>query len=65
MLGTEVDGNGRALAIQALVPLAELFGDGGNLRSLTEGRAYSSMQPSHYDLAPSTVADHVIRKAAG
>ena len=48
-----------------LAPLAELFGYVGNLRSLTEGRAYSAMQLSHYDLAPSTVADRVIRKAAG
>ena len=62
VLGTEVDGGGRALVIQALVPLAELFGYVGNLRSLTEGRAYSSMQPSHYDLAPSTVTEQVIRK---
>jgi len=65
VLSTEADGSGRALTIRALAPLAELFGYVGNLRSLTEGRAYSAMQLSHYDLAPSTVADRVIRKAAG
>ena len=38
--------------IRALVPLAEMFGYTTTLRSMTQGRAQNTMEPSHYDFVP-------------
>ena len=56
---------GGAIAIQAEVPLAEMFGYVTSLRTLTSGRASSTMEFSHYAAAPEGIAKSVIEKARG
>jgi elongation factor G len=48
-----------AQVIKALVPLAEMFGYTTDLRSITQGRAISSMQFEKYEPAPKSIADEV------
>jgi elongation factor G len=48
--------------ITAFVPLGEMFGYTTNLRSMTQGRASSSMELDHYADVPSHVADAIIAK---
>ena len=43
--------------IEANAPLAELFGYAGAMRSLSQGRAGSSMEPLQYEPAPDSVKD--------
>ncbi len=59
------DSRGNAQAIEALVPLANMFGYVNQLRSMTQGRAQYTMQFSHYDEVPSNVAAEVKAKLAG
>jgi elongation factor G len=47
--------------IGARVPLAEAFGYTTSLRSLTQGRATSTMEPSHYAVVPRNVAEGLLR----
>ncbi len=54
-----------AVVVKAQVPLAEMFGYVTQLRTITSGRAASSMEFSHYAPAPSGIADEVIEKAKG
>ena len=56
---------GGAVAIQAEVPLAEMFGYVTQLRTLTSGRASSTMEFSHYAPAPNNVSEAVIKAAKG
>jgi elongation factor G len=56
---------GGAVAIQAEVPLSEMFGYVTSLRTLTSGRASSTMEFSHYAPAPENIAKQVIEKAKG
>ena len=56
---------GNAQVIKAKVPLSEMFGYVTQLRTLTSGRATSTMEFSHYNEAPSNVAADVISKAKG
>ncbi len=56
---------GGAVAIQAEVPLAEMFGYVTSLRTLTSGRASSTMEFSHYAPPPESVSKAVIEKARG
>lgn len=58
--GTEARGN--ATVIEAMVPLANMFGYVNNLRSMTQGRAQYSMQFDHYNPVPQAVSDEVIAK---
>lgn len=51
---------GKAKIIEAYVPLAEMFGYETDLRSMTQGRAASSMELSHYGEVPANVAEEVI-----
>ena len=57
--------NGGAVSIQGDVPLAEMFGYVTALRTITSGRASSTMEFSHYAAAPANVAKEVIEKARG
>ncbi len=50
--------------IDAFVPLAEMFGYTTNLRSMTQGRASSTMELDHYADVPPNVAEAVIAKRA-
>jgi elongation factor G len=54
---------GGAVAIQAEVPLAEMFGYVTALRTLTSGRASSTMEFSHYSAAPANIAEQVIKNS--
>ncbi|MDQ1604640.1 MAG: elongation factor [Actinomycetota bacterium] len=54
-----------ARIIKALVPLSEMFGYVGDLRSKTQGRASYSMQFDSYAEVPRTVAEEIIKKARG
>jgi elongation factor G len=51
--------------IKAKVPLSEMFGYVTQLRTLTSGRATSSMVFSHYSAAPKNIQDEVIEKTKG
>jgi elongation factor G len=51
--------------ITAFVPLAEMFGYTTSLRSMTQGRASSTMELAHYDEVPPHVAEAVIAKQNG
>ena len=55
---------GNANVVNAMVPLANMFGYVNNLRSLTQGRANYSMQFDHYEQVPSNVAEEVKAKLA-
>ncbi len=58
------DSRGNAQAVEAMVPLANMFGYVNELRSFTQGRAQYSMQFSHYDEVPANVAAEVKEKLA-
>ena len=60
--GTDTRGN--AQVIEALVPLANMFGYVNQLRSMTQGRAQYTMQFSHYEEVPANVAEEVKAKLA-
>ncbi|MGN7785015.1 elongation factor G [Niabella sp. 22666] len=51
--------------IKAKVPLSEMFGYVTQLRSLSSGRASSTMEFSHYSPAPNNIAEEVIAKTKG
>jgi elongation factor G len=54
-----MDQRGNARAIDAMVPLANMFGYINTLRSMSQGRAQYSMQFDHYEQVPQAVADEV------
>jgi elongation factor G len=51
--------------ITAMVPLAEMFGYETDLRSMTQGRAASSMHFARYEEAPKSISEEVIAKVQG
>ena len=54
-----------AQVIRAMVPLSEMFGYSTVLRSMSQGRAIYTMELSHYDETPRSVADQIIEKIKG
>ena len=54
-----------AVIVKAEVPLSEMFGYVTQLRTITSGRASSSMEFSHFNQAPANIAADVIEKAKG
>src|SRR3546814_278953 len=58
------DSRGNAQVVEAMVPLANMFGYVNQLRSFTQGRAQYTMQFSHYEEVPQNVADEVKAKLA-
>ena len=58
------DTRGIAQAVDAMVPLANMFGYVNELRSFTQGRAQYSMQFSHYEQVPNNVAEELKEKMA-
>jgi elongation factor G len=54
-----------AKVVRALVPLSEMFGYVGDLRSKTQGRAVYTMQFDSYAEVPKNVGDEIIKKARG
>ena len=53
-----------AQVINAFVPLSEMFGYSTDLRSMTSGRGNYQMKFDHYEKAPKSVADEIIKKRA-
>src|SRR5215210_647824 len=60
-----MDNRAGAQVIKAKVPLSEMFGYVTQLRSLSSGRATSTMEFSHYAPAPNGIAEEVIAKQRG
>ena len=60
-----MDSKGKSQVIKAKVPLSEMFGYVTQLRTLTSGRATSTMEFDHYAEAPANVAADVIAKTKG
>jgi elongation factor G len=58
------DARGNAQVVNAMVPLANMFGYVDNLRSMSQGRANYTMQFDHYSEVPRNVADEVVAKYA-
>jgi len=51
--------------IRAYVPLAEMFGYATTLRSMTQGRASYTMEPSHYEEVPKALASELLARYQG
>ena len=62
-MGQESRGN--ALAIEAMVPLAEMFGYATSLRSNTQGRGNFTMVLDHYEEVPKSISEEIIKKNGG
>ncbi|RFM26115.1 elongation factor G [Deminuibacter soli] len=60
-----MDSRANLQVIKAKVPLSEMFGYVTQLRSLSSGRATSTMEFSHYNPAPNNIAEEVISKSKG
>ncbi|MCS7074279.1 MAG: elongation factor G, partial [Bacteroidia bacterium] len=56
---------GKEKVINALVPLSEMFGYVTQLRTITSGRASSTMEFSHYEPTPRNIQDEVVAKVKG
>jgi elongation factor G len=61
----DMDSKGNARIVKAKVPLAEQFGYVTVLRTLTSGRATSTMEFSHYAEVPANLAKEIIDKHGG
>jgi elongation factor G len=59
------DQRGNALAVQAFVPLGEMFGYATDLRSSTQGRATYTMQFEMYEEVPSNIAEEIVASRGG
>ena len=59
-MGQESRGN--AIAIDAMVPLSEMFGYATSLRSNTQGRGNFVMEFDHYEEVPRNISDEIIKK---
>jgi len=58
------DTRGNAIAIEAFVPLANMFGYINTLRSMSSGRANFTMQFDHYEPVPQNISDEIQAKFA-
>jgi len=56
----ETKQRGSAIEIDALVPIAEMFGYATSLRSMTSGRASFMMTPSHYEIVPGNITEKIV-----
>ena len=59
-----IEQQGKIRIVRALVPLAEMFGYATALRSNTQGRATHTMEPSHYEEVPASIAEQIRTKAS-
>jgi len=60
-----MESRGSTQVVRAFVPLAQMFGYVTDLRSMTQGRATSSMEFSHYAEVPTSLASELVQKAKG
>lgn len=56
------DGHGESKIVRAFVPLAEMFQYATAIRSMTQGRASYTMEPSHYEEVPKNIAEQIAVK---
>jgi elongation factor G len=56
---------GNALAVQAFVPLGEMFGYATDVRSSTQGRATYTMQFERYEEVPQNIAEQIVESTSG
>jgi elongation factor G len=56
---------GNAMVVTAFVPLAEMFGYATDLRTVTQGRATSTMQFERYDEVPPNIAEKIVEQRQG
>ena len=56
--------NGGVQNITAHVPLSEMFGYATDLRSKTQGRGQYTMEPSHFDEVPKSIAEKIVATRA-
>ncbi len=57
-----MDESGDQKVIRGLVPLSEMFGYAGTVRTISQGRASFTMQFEHYEAVPYSLAEEIIRK---
>ena len=62
-MGQEARGN--AIAIEAMVPLSEMFGYATSLRSNTQGRGQFTMTFDHYEEVPRNISEEIVKKNGG
>jgi elongation factor G len=55
----ETTQRGNARVVKSKVPLAEMFGYATELRGMTQGRASFTMEPSHYEEVPASIAEQI------
>ncbi len=60
-----MESKGTANVVKAKVPLSEMFGYVTVLRTISSGRATSSMEFSHYDAVPDAISKEIIEKSSG
>ena len=60
-----MESKGTARVVNAKVPLSEMFGYVTVLRTISSGRATSSMEFSHFDEVPAGLAKEIIEKSSG
>ena len=60
-----MDSRGSAQVVKALVPLSEMFGYVTQLRTITSGRATSTMEFDHFEQCPKNVSEEVIARVKG
>ncbi len=61
----DMDARGNSKVVTALVPLSEMFGYVTLLRTMSSGRAFSTMVFDHYEQTPRNIQDEVIAKVKG
>jgi elongation factor G len=62
--GIEVDASG-AQVVRCQVPLSEMFGYATTVRSMTQGRASYTMEPSHYEEVPKNISEEIMARNEG
>ena len=65
MIEGQEHSHGGTMIVKSKVPLSEMFGYVTSLRSMTQGRASSTMEPSHYAEVPRNVAEELVAKSQG
>ena len=60
-----MEDRGNAKVVSATVPLSEMFGYVGDLRSRTQGRANYTMEFHSYQQVPDSIAEEVVQKTRG
>ncbi|KRM86879.1 elongation factor G [Lacticaseibacillus thailandensis] len=60
-----MEARGNAQVVNAMVPLAEMFGYATTLRSATQGRGTFTMTFDHYEATPKSIQEEIIKKNGG